>query len=178
MNEIIYYASEKLLIRSMRLSDAEEFYYTYLSYGWHPNPETYRNYYLEQENHTRIVFIAVYEGEIAGICTLIPNPAEGPFGNKGIPEIVDFRVLFDKQNNGIGSKILDVVESEAHKFSNMVYLAVGVHSGYGTAQRMYIKRGYIPDGSGVWYQGKILEQYAECRNDDDLLLFFSKALTD
>jgi hypothetical protein len=56
----------------------------------------------------------------------------------------------------------------------MVYLAVGVHSGYGPAQRMYVKRGYNFDGSGVWYKGKQLEQYAACVNDDDLLLFMSK----
>jgi hypothetical protein len=53
-------------------------------------------------------------------------------------------------------------------------LAVGVHSGYGPAQRMYVKRGYNFDGSGVWYKGKQLEQYAPCINDDDLLLYLAK----
>lgn len=62
------------------------------------------------------------------------------------------------------------------KVADTVYLAVGVHSGYGAAQRIYVKRGYIPDGSGVWYKGKQLEQYAPCCNDDDLLLFMSKKL--
>ena len=47
----------------------------------------------------------------------------------------------------------------------------------GPAQRIYVKRGYIPDGSGVWYQNKVLDQYAPCVNDDDLLLFLSKSLT-
>ena len=73
-------------------------------------------------------------------------------------------------------KLLDVVEREAAKVADIVYLAVGVHSGYGAAQRKYVKRGYIPDGSGVWYQGKQLEQYAPCCNDDDLLLFMSKKI--
>ena len=68
---------------------------------------------------------------------------------------------------------MDVVEQEAAKVSDMIYLAVGVHSGYGAAQRIYAKRGYIPDGSGV-HQGKQLEQYAPCCNNDDLLLFMSK----
>ena len=54
--------------------------------------------------------------------------------------------------------------------------AVGVHSGYGPAQRIYVKRGYVFDGSGVWYQGKQLEQYAPCCNDDDLVLFMIKEL--
>ena len=71
---------------------------------------------------------------------------------------------------------MDAVEGEAAKISDTVYLAVGVHSGYGAAQRIYVKRGYIPDGNGAWYQGKILDQYAPCCNDDDLLLFLSKKL--
>ena len=67
---------------------------------------------------------------------------------------------------------MDAVEKEVSKVSDKVYLAVGVHSGYGPAQRMYVKRGYNFDGSGVWYKGKQLEQYAPCVNDDDLLLAY------
>jgi hypothetical protein len=39
---------------------------------------------------------------------------------------------------------------------------------------MYVKRGYIPDGTGVWYNGKISEAYSNCVNDDDLVLYLSK----
>lgn len=57
-----------------------------------------------------------------------------------------------------------------------VYLGVGLHNGYGSAQRMYIKRGYIPGGSGVWYGDKISPQYADCCHDDDFVLYLSKKL--
>ena len=55
-----------------------------------------------------------------------------------------------------------------------VQLGVGLHSGYGSAQRIYIKRGYIPDGSGVWYNNEPLAQYADCKNDDELVLFMTE----
>ena len=55
-------------------------------------------------------------------------------------------------------------------------LAVGLHSGYGSAQRMYVKRGYVPDGTGAWYRGAQLAQYAPCVNDDDLVLHMQKRL--
>ena len=97
-------------------------------------------------------------------------------GISKVGEIVDLGVFFHIHNKGIGTKLLDVAEQEAARLADTVYLAVGVHSGYGAAQRMYVKRGYLPDGSGVWYQGKQLEQYAPCVNDDDLLLFMSKTL--
>jgi hypothetical protein len=42
---------------------------------------------------------------------------------------------------------------------------------------MYVKRGYIPDGTGVWYQNKPCAQYeTEIANDDNLVLFLSKKL--
>lgn len=172
----IYYDDKLIRIRSMDKGDAKIIYDTYLSYGWHPQMETYENYYLEQEHNKRMVFIAEYEGAVAGLCTLVMNGTEGPWANKGYPEIVDLTVFFHVHNKGIGNKLLDVAEQEAAKRADMVYLAVGVHSGYGAAQRIYVKRGYLPDGSGVWYKGKNLEQYAPCCNGDDLLLFLSKQL--
>ena len=71
---------------------------------------------------------------------------------------------------------MDAAEALAAKASDTVYLGVGLHSGYGSAQRMYIKRGYIPDGSGVWYKDEVCEPYSQCRNDDDLVLYLSKKL--
>ena len=46
---MVYYKDEKLSIRSMVLEDANVYYDTYMSYGWHPQMETYENYYKEQE---------------------------------------------------------------------------------------------------------------------------------
>ena len=172
----IYFDDGTIKIRSMIPEDAKVLYDTYLSYGWHPSLENYENYYKEQEAGERLVFIAEYEGRVSGQCTLVLHPSEGPWVNQGYPEIVDLTVFFDVHNKGIGNKLLDAAEKEASKISKIVYLAVGVHSGYGPAQRMYVKRGYNFDGSGVWYQGKQLEQYAPCVNDDDLLLFMSKDL--
>ncbi len=175
-DKTVYYQDAKLTIRSMVPEDARVYYDTYLSYDWHPQLETYENYYREQQNGERLVFVPEIEGRVVGICTLVLHPSEGPWGGQNIPEIVDLCVFFHIHKSGIGSKLLDVAEAEAAKRSDMVFLAVGCHSGYGAAQRIYVKRGYIPDGSGVWYQNKQLDQYAPCVNDDDLLLFMSKKL--
>ena len=115
-----------------------------------------------------------YEGSVAGLCTLLLKPTEGPWLETNWPEIVDLCVFFHVHEKGIGTKLLDAAEAEAAKIADHVFLAVGVHSGYGPAQRMYVSRGYNFDGSGVWYKGKQLGQYEPCCNDDDLLLFMSK----
>ena len=172
----VYYDDGTVKIRSMTETDAKVLFDTYNSYGWHPQMETYEGYLREQEAGERLVFIPEYKGEVVGICTLVLHPTEGPYAGKGWPEIVDLSVFFHIHNVGIGNKLLDVAEAEAAKITDHVFLAVGVHSGYGPAQRIYVKRGYVPDGSGVWYQGKQLGQYEPCVNDVDLLLFMAKEL--
>ncbi|WP_026526122.1 GNAT family N-acetyltransferase [Butyrivibrio sp. VCD2006] len=171
-----YLDDGSIKVRSMLETDAKIIYDTYFSYGWHPEMETYENYYKEQESGDRFVFIAEYEGRVAGLCTLLLKPTEGPWLDTNWPEIVDLCVFFDVHGKGIGTRLLDAAEAEAKGIADHVFLAVGVHSGYGPAQRMYVSRGYNFDGSGVWYKGKQLGQYEQCCNDDDLLLFMSKKL--
>ena len=173
----IYYSDRDMTVRDMLPEDAGILFDTYASYGWHPSAETYENYYRQQQAGARRVFIPVYGGRVSGQCTLLLRPEEGPFAGMGYPEINDLTVFFDVHGRGIGNRLLDVAEKEAAGISDTVCLAVGLHSGYGPAQRIYAKRGYIPDGSGVWYKGRPLEQYAPCVNDDDLLLYLSKKLT-
>ncbi len=170
---MIYYKDDKITIRTMIESDAQVIYDTYLSYGWHPSLETYQRYFAEQGSG-RTTFVAEYEGEVAGHVSLLDAAKSGPF--PGIPLVSDLRVFFAFQKRGIASLLLDVLEAEAAKTSDTVCLAVGCHSGYGAAQRLYVGRGYNFDGSGVWWNGQQLEQYAPCENDDDLLLWMSKKI--
>lgn len=176
---MIYYESEALTIRSMRETDARVIYDTYLSYNWHPTLQTYETYFRENLEGRRMTFCAETDGKLCGHVSLIlkPEPDElGPFREECLPLVSDFTVFFAYHRRGIGTKLLDVMEDEAAKYADAVCLAVGCHSGYGTAQRMYVRRGYIPDGSGVWWNGRQHEQYAPCVNDDELLLWMRKDL--
>lgn len=171
---MIYYKDDYLVLRSMLKSDIDKIMSYFAEQNWYKPVQIISDYYNDQENNTKVVIIADMDGDVAGYVTLLPYAKAGPFANKNIPEIVDFNVFIKFQRRGIGSKIMDVAESIAREKSSYVSLSVGLHSGYGSAQRMYIKRGYIPDGTGVWYNGKQLEQYADCKNDDDLTLYFLK----
>jgi len=106
----------------------------------------------------------------------LPNDAYGPFANKNIPTVCDFNVLIKFRGQGVGSALMDAVENLARQMSTVICLGVGLYTNYGAAQRMYVKRGYIPDGSGVWYKNKNLPPYEQCCNDDDLILYMSKQL--
>ena len=172
----MYYRDENLVIRPMKESDCEKFTEGFKEQGWDKPLEQFIYYYNKQESGERKVFVAEINGEVAGYTTLVPEASHGPFADKNIPEIVDFNVLIKYQKRGIGSKIFDVVENMVKETSDIISLGVGLHYGYGSAQRMYVKRGYIPDGSGVWFNSKQLEQYLPCENNDALILYLSKVL--
>jgi hypothetical protein len=51
---------------------------------------------------------------------------------------------------------------------------VGLLAGYGAAQVLYIKRGYIPDRRGIIYQNRQLNYGDQVMVDDDLVLYFTR----
>ena len=46
---------------------------------------------------------------------------------------------------------------------------------YGSAQRMYVKRGYVPDGRGLVTHGEFVTYGEPAIVDDDLVLYFTLA---
>lgn len=173
---MIYYHTDDILIRNMEQKDIQIITDEEIAQGWHATTEKYEMRFKHQTEGKSIALVAEYKGNIAGYINVYPNSEWGAFANKGYPEIVDFGVLEKYRRRGIGNKLMDIAEKIASEYSNIVYLGVGLHHGYGSAQRMYVKRGYIPDGTGVWYGEKICEQYADCCNDDDLVLYMSKTM--
>jgi len=145
--------------------------------GWKgKTPELFTKYFNEQNLGIRHVVVALVDNCVAGYVTLLPNDIEGPFANKNIPTVCDFNVIIKYRRRGVGSALMDAVEALSKETSDIICLGVGLYSDYGTAQRMYAKRGYIPDGSGCWYRGVNLPPGHPCTNDDDLLLYMSKKL--
>lgn len=157
-------------------TDAKDLNEAFALQGWNKPLMLFLDYFTQQENDDRIVIIAQVDGNAAGYVTILKSAKSGPYVSQGIPEIADLNVLIKYRNTGVGNKLMDAAEKLASEFSPFVCLSVGLHSGYGSAQRMYVKRGYIPDGTGVWYKGQQLEQYAPCANDDDLVLYMRKEL--
>ena len=173
---MIYYQDETLLIRGIEERDFPLIEEAFREQGWHKPAAQYAAYYHDQQERKRQVFTAFVNGTFAGYVTLLPQAHSGPFAGKGVPEISDFNVLIAFQRRGIGSRLMDAAEKAAAVLGGAVSLGVGLHAGYGSAQRMYVKRGYIPDGSGVWYQDAVLTPYTACVNVDDLVLYLSKQL--
>ena len=160
-------------IRKMQESDIKNLSRGFISQGWPSREEILTRYFKEQESGEREVLVAEVEGALAGYITILSCAKQGPFAEI-YPELSDFNVFEPFQNQGIGNLLLEEAEKRVRLISDKVTLGVGLHSGYGPAQRLYIKRGYIPDGSGVWYRNQPLEMNATIQNNDDLVLYLSK----
>lgn len=173
---MIYYQDDVLCIRSMIQEDIRTITEAERAQGWYVECAKQEMRFCDQQEGRSHALIAEYNGEIAGYVHVYLKPLDGPEPFRSLPEIVDFGVFIKHRCQGIGSALMDEAERIAGQYADAVFLGVGLHEGYGSAQRMYAKRGYIPDGSGVWYGGHVCQQYHPCCNDDDLVLYLSKKL--
>ncbi len=148
--------------------------------GWNKPASLFEEYLKEQDAGERLVWIANFQDEFSGYVTLKWQSQYESFAAALIPEIMDLNVLPPFRKVGVGSMLLDIAEKEAATKSEVVGIGVGLYAGedggYGAAQRLYVKRGYIPDGKGVTYNYQPTVAGNSYPLDDDLVLWFTKEL--
>ena len=160
-------------IRNMIKSDIESLSHGFMNQGWPAREEILASYFWEQASGDIEILVAEIDGAVVGYVTILPSAKHGPFAEV-YPELSDFNVFEPFRNQGIGNQLLEEAEKRVKFVSSKVTLGVGLHLGYGPAQRLYIRRGYIPDGTGVWYRNQPLEMNATSQNNDDLVLYLVK----
>lgn len=144
--------------------------------NWPKPAEIFQAYAQEQEAEKRLVWLAYSQEQFAGYGTLVWHSPYQPFADAHIPEIKDLNVLPSYRGQGIASQILDTAECQAAHKSTHVGIGVGLYAGYGMAQKLYIKRGYIPDGLGVTHNYEPALPGKSVALDDDLVLWFTKKI--
>ncbi len=167
---------EKIEIRAFTESDISIIVECFANANWQKPAATFEAYFNEQKAGDRLVWVVYSEKQFAGYVTLKWQSLYEPFATCNIPEIMDLNVLPAFQGKGIGSKLLETAENAAFEKNDVVGLGVGLYAGYGKAQKLYIAKGYIPDGNGVTYDYQPVEPGSIITLDDDLVLWFSKKL--
>jgi len=132
----------------------------------------------EQAEGRRQFFLAVEGETIAGYVQLNGQPLYAPFRRLGLPEIQDLNVLPDYRRRGIGERLVDHCEAAARAAGKTaVAISVGLYASYGAAQRLYIRKGYVPDGAGIAYDDEPVRAGDLRPIDDNLTLKLTKVLT-
>jgi GNAT superfamily N-acetyltransferase len=164
-----------LLIRTMSESDPDVISAAFTAIGWDNKPSSYYAHYVaQQEEGRRLAWVAEWHGELAGYVTLLWISAYSPFADRQIPEVADLAVLPRYRRQGIGNALLDRAESAAAARSPVVGIGVGLYSDYGAAQRIYARRGYLPDGRGIMYRNQPVEPGTVVCIDDDATLMLTR----
>lgn len=169
---------ENLLIRPLTEDDPERISAAFAAQGWDKPAALYQRYLQEQTDGARVVFVAECDGDFAGYVTLVWLSDYLAFIQRNIPEIVDLNMLKRYQRRGIASALLEAAEKRASERSLDVGLGVGLTSDYGAAQRLYVRRGYVPDASGAWSHGKVLQIGDQIQVDHDLALYLTKTINE
>jgi GNAT superfamily N-acetyltransferase len=168
--------AKNLAIRPLNQNDPVVIAAAFAQIGWNKPEAQFRQYLGEQAAGIRTCLVAIVDSHFAGYLTVNWRPSYPGFSELEIPEIQDLNVLRPFQRQGIASRLLDCAETEVARHSGSVGIGVGLHPGYNVAQRMYVRRGYIPDGRGVTYRDHYVDEGAHVLLDDDLVLHFTKQL--
>lgn len=162
-------------IRKLEKLDIPLIVECFAAHHWPKPISTFDKYLQEQQEGIRQMWLAFDEAQFAGYVTLTRESLYQPFRKNQIPEIMDLNVLPPFRNKGIGSLLIETAEREAFKENDTVGIGVGLYEGYGQAQKIYISRGYKPNGHGVTYNYQPIEPGKSVCLDDDLVLWFTKA---
>ena len=163
-------------IRPFNSEDIPEIVAAFTELGWHKPASQYELYLAEQGLRLRDVYVTFFKGQFAGYLTICWKSDYEPFRDANIPEITDFNVLPKFRRLGIGTQLMDKAEAEIARVSSIAGIGVGMTADYGAAQRLYILRGYVPDGRGLYSKGHPVQYSQEIKVDDDLVLYFTKKL--
>jgi GNAT superfamily N-acetyltransferase len=161
-------------IKTLQASDISDLATAFLNTVWKTPASHFERMLAAQANGEIAFLVARIEDTIAGFLFIKWQADYPPFAEKGIPEIRDLRVLQQFCRRGVATALMDEAEKRIFMKSKQVGLGVGLYADYGPAQRMYILRGYVPDGRGLMYNNLPVNPGRDVFVDDELLLYFIK----
>ena len=60
------------------------------------------------------------------------------------------------RRQGVGSRLIEEADGGFAERSKVAGSGFGLYADYGAAQRLYVKRGYVPDGRGLVFRTNVL----------------------
>lgn len=179
-------ASEAFMVRRARRNDARWMQQSFSPRDPHRPPNYFEEICLQQAAGLLALFVAeTTQQAYAGHVKVLWEAQYAPFREARIPEIQDLFVLPGYRRRGVAMRLLDSAEQAiaARAVADdpaavaQAGLGVGLYAEYGPAQRLYILRGYVPDGRGACYRQQPIRGGQILPFDNDAVLYMVKRLS-
>ena len=144
--------------------------------GW-ARPDRYFCKCFEVQERGDMVVLVARDGEaLLGYLKILWHSDYPPFRERSIPEIDDLYVTAANRRRGVATRLMGSAEAIVRARSPVVGIGVGLHPGYAAAQRMYVRRGYVPDGNPLTYRNEFVREGQEVALDEELVMHLVKDL--
>jgi GNAT superfamily N-acetyltransferase len=165
-------------IRPLELNDFNDLDLYFGVLTEYKNPVSkWEGYFNQQQSGERFVRVIEINDHVVGLATLKLTSDYPYFQTNNIPEIKDLLVYTAYQKRGFGRALVHALEIIAKELGHSkVGIAFGLYQSYGSAQRLYIKMGYQPDGQGITYHSNSVVPGESYPVDDELLLWLTKSI--
>lgn len=140
------------------------------------NIKYYERYLNWQREGECTFLIALLNGEIAGYVFVLYQDRWGSMADARQPGLADLNVFPWNRRCGVGNALLEKAEETAALYGDSLHLDIHVTATAGQAHRLYFRRGYLPDGRGVYHKYKQYDNAMGEVNPEDLTLLLIKSL--
>lgn len=165
-----------IVVRQANHEDAGWMQESFDKHAWGKPEGYFANCCRLQDEGRLVLLVATVDGNYAGHCKIIWEPTYPYFKENKIPETQDLNVLAQYRRNGIATKLVEETERLIGERSEWAGIGFGLYRDYGAAQRMYVLRGYVPDGQGIVYEDVPVTPGESYCVDDGLVLGLVKRL--
>lgn len=167
----------KLTVERVRAEDLSATIELFIQQVYPGDPEEAQQHFVGHAEGQADTFLARVDGRLAGYLTIRWQANNPLFRQHNIPLIHHLGVFPQFQRRGIATRLLDTAEQLIATRASRAGITVGLFEPYGPAQRLYARRGYLPDGRGACQGQRPLKLGERVTVDHDLILWLTKDLT-
>jgi GNAT superfamily N-acetyltransferase len=136
-----------------------------------------RTYLADHAGPEGASLIARHGHDVIGYVAIVWESSYAGFRQRGIPLVHQVAVAGPFRRRGVATLLMDAAEQLARSRGIATLgITVGLFDEYGPAQRLYGRRGYIPDGRGACRGQRPLSKGTQVTMDDDLIMWLTKDL--